>query len=67
MPICLDCHKQIHAMYGNKRLEDELNSIEALLADPKFAEFAAWIGRRPFGATAKARRARDSRRRGRSG
>jgi hypothetical protein len=65
--ICVDCHKQIHAMYGNKRLEEELNSVEALLADPKFAKFAVWIARRPFGSMAKARRARDSRRRGRSG
>lgn len=65
--VCLDCHKQIHAMYSNKQLEDELNSVEALLADPQFTKFAAWIAKRPFGATAKARRARNSRRRGRSG
>jgi len=65
--ICLDCHKQIHAMYSNKQLKDELNSVEALLADPQFDKFVAWIAKRPFGATAKARRARDSRRRGRGG
>jgi hypothetical protein len=65
--ICVDCHKQIHAMYSNKMLEDDLNSVEALLADPMFAKFAAWIGKRPFGSVAKARRARGSRRRGRGG
>jgi 5-methylcytosine-specific restriction endonuclease McrA len=67
IPICLDCHKQIHAMYSNKRLEEELNTVEALLADPKFARFAAWVAKRPFGAVAKARRSKDSRKRGRSG
>lgn len=67
IPVCVDCHKQIHAMYSNKRLEEELNSVEALLADPGFARFAAWVARRPLGAMAKARRSKDSRRRGRSG
>lgn len=67
IPICLDCHKQIHAMYSNKRLEEELNSVEALFADPKFARFAAWVAKRPLGALVRARRSKDSRRRGRSG
>ena len=67
IPVCLDCHKQIHAMYSNKRLEEELNTVEALLADPKFARFVAWVAKRPLGATAKAKRSKDSRRRGRSG
>jgi len=65
--ICLDCHKQIHAMYSNKQLKDNLNSVEALLADSQFDKFAVWIAKRPFGATAKARWARSSRKRGRSG
>jgi 5-methylcytosine-specific restriction enzyme A len=65
--VCLDCHRQIHAMYSNKQLEDGLNSVEAFLADPQFTKFAAWVAKRPFGVTAKARRARNSRKRGRSG
>jgi hypothetical protein len=67
IPICLDCHLQIHAMYANKQLEEELNSVETLLADPMFVKFLAWIAKRPFGATAKVCRTRDSRKRGRSG
>lgn len=65
--ICTDCHRQIHAMYSNKQLEEELNSVEALLSDPMFVKFAKWIFRKPFGSVAKARRARKSRKRGRSG
>ena len=65
--VCLDCHRHVHAMYGNKRLKGQLCIVEALLADPDFARFAVWVSRRPFGATAKVRRARGSRKRGRSG
>lgn len=64
--ICEDCHRQIHAMYSNKQLED-LCSVEALLADPMFARYTRWILSRPFGVTAKARRTRSTRKRGRGG
>lgn len=62
----MDCHRQIHAMYSNKKLE-EFSTVDSLLADEAFARFVIWVSRRPFGATIKACRSRRSRRRGRSG
>lgn len=63
--VCKDCHRQLHALYSNKRLAEELNSVVAIMADPEFARFAAWVARRPLGAARKVKRSRCSRRRGR--
>ena len=65
--ICKDCHRQLHALYDNKMLEEVLNTVEAILAEEKFKKYAKWVKRRPFGAVHKAKRANDSRERGRRG
>ena len=41
--ICSACHRQIHVLFDNKRLARELNSIEALKAEPKMNKFLAWV------------------------
>ena len=41
--ICSPCHRQIHALYDNKRLAKELNTIETLKAEPQMSKFLAWI------------------------
>ena len=41
--ICSACHRQIHALFDNKRLAKELNTIEALKAEPQMGKFLAWI------------------------
>jgi len=65
VPICVDCHRQIHALFSNKQLEG-FDRIETLLADPAVAKFAKWVAKRPF-KISKARRAKNSKKRGRSG
>jgi len=47
--ICRPCHSQIHAVLTEKEIERDFNSIDALLAHPEVAKFAAWIARKPDG------------------
>jgi hypothetical protein len=41
--ICSACHRQIHALFDNKRLGEELNSIEKLRNEPQMQKFLAWV------------------------
>lgn len=43
--ICRSCHSAIHALFTNKQLEVDYNSVEALLADEVFAKTAKFIGK----------------------
>lgn len=65
--ICRDCHRQIHALFDNKTLENNLNSIEKLKRNPNIRRFLKWISKRPYGSVHKARRAMNTRKRSRSG
>ncbi len=46
LPICKDCHGQIHVLFDNKTLERELNTVEALKANEKFQTWINWISKR---------------------
>lgn len=65
--ICKDCHRQIHALFENKSLEQQLNTVELLLADENFAKYIKWIENKPYGVARKAKRSKDTRNRGRRG
>ncbi|WP_127087783.1 HNH endonuclease [Dulcicalothrix desertica] len=41
--ICSACHRQIHALFDNKVLAKELNTIEALKCEPQMHKFIAWL------------------------
>ncbi len=41
--ICAPCHRQIHSLFDNKILAQQLNTIEALQNDPKMKKFLSWI------------------------
>ena len=53
----------IHVLYDNKTLARELASVEALVAEPRFAKYLAWIGKRPGDRRFKALRPAGKRRR----
>jgi 5-methylcytosine-specific restriction endonuclease McrA len=44
-PLCKPCHKQLHAVFSNKELEQRYDSIEALRSAPQLAAFLKWIGK----------------------
>lgn len=43
IPICNGCHKFIHALFTNKKVASELNTIDALLANERFANALKFI------------------------
>jgi len=68
LAICADCHRQVHALFTNKQLASELNTVDAIMADERFARFARWIAKRPpERRMRKAKRAKGTRKRGRGG
>ena len=42
-PMCRPCHKQVHALFSNKHLERQYQSIESLRAAPELGPFLKWI------------------------
>lgn len=67
LPICLDCHKSIHAFFTNKELESKYNSVEALLSDAKFEKHINWLSKQNPLRRYKTKRVQNKRKRGRSG
>lgn len=59
--LCPTCHRQLHAMFSEKTLAGELNSVERLRADPEFAGYLKWASRQKDGASFRVRRARTRR------
>lgn len=68
LTICSDCHRQVHALFTNKQLDHEFNSVEAIMADERFAKYVKWVAKRPADRRMrKAKRAKGTRKRGRGG
>jgi hypothetical protein len=56
--LCGACHRQIHRSLTEKELEQEYNTVEALLSHPDISRFVCWIERKPHGVVARGDRAR---------
>ena len=41
--ICSACHKQIHALFNNKYLAQELNTLEKLRNESQIQKFLSWL------------------------
>jgi hypothetical protein len=41
--ICSACHRQIHNLFDNTRLAQELNSVEKLRNEPQMQKFITWV------------------------
>lgn len=41
--ICGACHRQIHALFSNQRLADELNTPQSLRDEPQMQKFLGWM------------------------
>ena len=59
--LCPTCHRQLHAMFSEKTLANELNSVERLRADPGFAGYLKWASKQKDGASFRVRRANTRR------
>ena len=59
--LCPTCHRQLHAMFSEKTLAAELNSVERLRADPDFAGYLKWAIKQKGAASFRVRRANQKR------
>ena len=59
--LCPTCHRQLHAMFSEKTLANELNSVELLRTDPQFAGYLQWASKQKDGAGFRVRRANNKR------
>ena len=41
--ICHTCHSQIHALFSNKGLEQDIVTIENLMKDPRMWKYLSWV------------------------
>ena len=41
--ICSACHRQIHTLFNNTRLAQELNSKEKLINEAQMHKFIKWV------------------------
>lgn len=47
--LCRPCHKMVHAVFTEKQLEREYNTLALLRAHPEIQKFVAWIASKPPG------------------
>lgn len=47
--FCRPCHNHVHALFTEKTLEREFNTLTSLAAHPDVERFVAWIRRKPAG------------------
>jgi 5-methylcytosine-specific restriction endonuclease McrA len=47
--LCRPCHNHIHALFTEKKLEREFNTLKSLAAHPDVARFVNWIRTKPDG------------------
>ena len=45
--LCKPCHDHVHALFTEKMLEREFNTLESLAMQPEVAKFVAWIQKKP--------------------
>ncbi|MDX1631291.1 MAG: HNH endonuclease [Thermoanaerobaculia bacterium] len=41
--LCPACHRQIHALFTNQELAEDLNTLEHLRSHPQISRFLRWI------------------------
>ena len=47
--FCRPCHTHVHALFAEKMLEGELNTLQLLVGHSGVAKFVAWIRSKPDG------------------
>ena len=47
VPMCRPCHKQIHALFDNRELEQRYSQLRALRSAPDLQKFVRWIRKQP--------------------
>jgi hypothetical protein len=56
--LCRPCHKQIHAVFTEKQLERDFNTLPSIKAHPEIGKFVDWLKDKPAGLRVVARGAK---------
>ena len=56
VPACPSCEDFIHKTWSHNELRDDFNTVEKVVADPRFQKFLRWLGRQQDGAFFRSRR-----------
>jgi hypothetical protein len=59
--LCSTCHRQLHALFSEATLADELNSIALLQANPQVDNYLKWVRKQKSAGGFKVRRANNRR------
>jgi 5-methylcytosine-specific restriction protein A len=43
--LCAGCHRQVHALFTNRTLANQYDSLDKLREDPAIRTYVAWAGR----------------------
>ncbi len=54
--ICSACHRQIHTLFDNTRLAQELNSKEKLINEAQMQKFIKWVRKQDLNRKVKVHR-----------
>ena len=59
--LCPTCHRQLHAMFSEATLAQELRSVELLRANPQVSTYLKWVRKQTGSASFSVRRANNRR------
>lgn len=59
--LCIDCHKQIHALYTNRELAIRLNTLDSLMKDEKISKYLKYIKKQPATRNIRVKKSREVR------
>ena len=59
--LCSTCHRQLHALFSEATLAQELHSIPLLRANSQVNSYLKWVRRQKGGANFRVRRAKQRR------
>ena len=59
--LCPTCHRQLHALFSEATLAEELNSIALLRANPQVNSYLRWVRKQKSSGGFKVRRANNRR------
>lgn len=57
--LCPPCHRQVHALFSEKELEEKLRTVETLRGHPALQKFLEWIRKKPAGFRPQTRRTKS--------
>lgn len=56
--VRIDCGNQVHALFTNRELKEQYNTLEVLKAEPRVRKWIQWVRKQKFGVCHKSKKRR---------